>query len=171
MLSSSRWFDTICLNLTGKKNKGFWKENYVPVRYVVENHKQRADSQVNWEGHKSMVFRRAWRGWKQKVNMVDKEAKGIGRMVTIRHRKQNTKDRSFLKERENIYLVKNATWHHVWIFFFLMEREISFLYWKIFFWNKILKWNIYKLFALAKKLERRRIIDKDLIGQYSLSPE
>ena len=126
MLSSSRWFDTICLNLTGKKNKGFWKENYVPVRYVVENHKQRADSQVNWEGHKSMVFRRAWRGWKQKVNMVDSswpEAKGIGRMVTIRHRKQNTKDRSFLKERENIYLVKNATWHHVWIFFFFNGKR------------------------------------------------
>ena len=52
-----------------------------------------------------------------------------------------------------------------------MEREISFLYWKINFWDEILKRNICKLFALAEKLERRRIIDEDLIGQYSLLPE
>lgn len=83
-----------------KKNKGFWKENYVPVRYAVENHKQRADSQVNREGRKSMVFRRVWRGWKHKANMVDSswsEAKGMGGMVTIRHSEQNTNWRVFFK--------------------------------------------------------------------------
>ena len=114
MLSSSRWSDTICLNLTGKKNKGFWKENYASVRYVVENHKQWADSQVNWEGLKSTVLGRMWRGWRHRLNTVDSArpgAKETGVMATERHRKWNTnwqiffwktKKRNEKKKKKNI---------------------------------------------------------------------
>lgn len=108
----------LCESHRGKKNKGFWKENYASVRYVLENHKQWADSQVNWEGLKSTVLGRMWRWWKHRLNMVDSArpgAKGTGVMATERHRKWNTNWQIFFgkKKKENIkkyhiYLVKMA---------------------------------------------------------------
>lgn len=87
-----------------KKNKGFRKENYASVRYVVENHKQWADSQVNWEGLKSTVLGRMWRGWKHGLNMADSgrpEAKRTEVMDTEKHRKWNTNWQKFFGKKKN----------------------------------------------------------------------
>lgn len=60
------------------RKRGIWEENYASVRHKIENHKQWADSQVNWEGPKVQCLKGCKRIGQKWYTVIGQKPREVG---------------------------------------------------------------------------------------------